>query len=319
MVKRSQKAGSPISWWPARPVLVTIVLPLAVSAVYAVSVDLITGSPDWTQLQKVSVNDRAIDLFARDIGGRIQFAIASTLLGLAACAAVIFAFDVLRRATRRWMASIVLPLAIACFVIYGVALLIDHNAISKIGPVLKNIRDALERNGGTVLDVNKVLAFNQIAALIGGGSLLACFAAVALPAATGDSDGSGLQMRMRDLERTTIFAAVVLVLLTAVNKSLADWPQAFLVESQQKSYAYLAGAIGSFWGASGTLTIVFALTPAFFALKADIDASARDRAASWKKDNGLEFDMKSGIGAAIAAAAPILTVPGIDLASKLLH
>jgi hypothetical protein len=60
-------------------------------------------------------------------------------------------------------------------------------------------------------------------------------------------------------------------------------------------------------------------------LRLDIDKSARawsedqEEANRWKKDHGLEFDMKSGIGAAIAAAAPMLTVPGIELASKLLH
>ncbi len=95
--------------------------------------------------------------------------------------------------------------------------------------------------------------------------------------------------------------------------------------SEQKAYAYLAGAIGTFWGTFSALTLVFALIPAFIGLKLDIDKAAQSDgrkdqdAADWKKGNGLEFDAKSGIGAAIAAAAPILTVPGIDLASKLLH
>jgi hypothetical protein len=320
MVERSANMTSPILRWRAWPVLLTIILPLAVSAAYAVSVDLITGTPDWAQLLRVSVNKEPIDLFARDIGGRMQFAIASTLLRLAACAAVIFALGVLaRRASLRQAISIVVATAIAYAVIYGIALFVDQQAMSKITPVLDHISNALQQNGHAALAVDTALRLNQLAAAVGGGALLACFTAVALRAAAGDTDESRLQSRMRDLATTTIFAAVFLVLLTAVNKSLADWPQAFLVESQQKSYAYLAGAIGSFWGTSGTLTLVFALTPAFFALKADIDAAASGRAANWKTEKGLEFDMKSGIGAAIAAVAPILTVPGIDLASKLLH
>jgi hypothetical protein len=131
---------------------------------------------------------------------------------------------------------------------------------------------------------------------------------------------------MRDLERTTIFCAVFLVILTALNKALVDWTQAFLDEHHQKAYAYLAGGISTYWGTVGTLVLVSALVPAIIGLKLDIDKTARlaaledqEKASRWKKHHGLEFDVKSGIGAAIVAAAPMLTVPGIELVSKLLH
>ncbi len=320
VAKSGAKALSPDLWslqaWPA---LLAIVLPLLVAALYAVLVDQIVGHPDWAQLLKVSPNGKPIDFFARDVGGHMQFAVASTLLWLAASGAVFFACTVVGRRTTGEMAAIPLTTLGLFVVICGTAWLFDHDAISKIEPVLKNISSALQKTGHEVLNADATLFWNQVAAVLGGGALLICFAAVALGSAEDKTGAEGLQGRMRELERTTIFAAVFLVLLTAVNKSLADWPQAFLEESQQKAYAYLAGAISAFWGTFASLFLVLALLPAFIGVKRDIDSLAMGREASWKKDNGLEFDTKSGIGAAIAAVAPILTVPGIDLASKLLH
>lgn len=351
-VKPGAKAARRVLWsWQAWPALLTIVLPLLATAAYAVSVDKIVGHQEWGQLLEVSPNGKPIDVFARDIGGHVQFAVASTLLWLAAFGAVVF-FAV----TVAWRRTIgearTILFTIAC--VFGVIFLLsrfDADGISNNAPVRENIRNALQQPGHKILDVGVVSTINQLADLIGGGLLLGCFAAVALGSAKDEPKGetkdkakhaakgetkdeandeakdkavaAGLQSRMRELEQTTIFAAVFLVLMTAVNKSLTDWPQAFLEESQQKAYAYLAGAISGFWGTYASLFLVLALLPAFIGVKLDIDSSAKSsakgREASWKKNNGLEFDTKSGIGAAIAAVAPILTVPGIDLASKLVH
>jgi hypothetical protein len=319
MVKPDAKALSPHLWWRAWPALLAIVLPLGVTALYAVSVDQIVGNPDWAQLLKVEPNGKPIDLFARDVGGHIQFAIASTLLWLAAFGAVLFACTVVGRRTISEAIAIPITAFGIFLVIFLLELWLDQNGISKIEPLLDNISSALQQTGHKAVGAHPTIGWNLGAAFLGGGALLACFAAVALGSAKDKTGAEGLQSRMRELERTTIFAAVFLVLLTAVNKSLIDWPQAFLEESQQKAYAYLAGSISAFWGTFATLFLVLALLPAFIGLKRDIDSFAKGREASWKKDNRLEFDTKSGIGAAIAAIAPILTVPGIDLASKLLH
>jgi hypothetical protein len=111
-----------------------------------------------------------------------------------------------------------------------------------------------------------------------------------------------------------------------VNKTLVDWPQAFLEDLHQRAYASLATAIGNYWRTLGALVLVSAFIPAFVSRTYDIETTARasegdDRAKidSWKKKYHLEFDVPSGIGVAIAAAAPILTTPTIDLASKLLR
>jgi hypothetical protein len=155
--------------------------------------------------------------------------------------------------------------------------------------------------------------------------LLAAFVSIAVPAGEGERDGGALRARLRALEQTTICCAIILVILTAVNKALVDWPQAFLSKPHQEAYAYLAGTISTFWGTFGTIVLVCALVPPFISLRWDIASAAKANgrhemaAARWKQDNKLDFDFKSALGAAIAAAAPMLTAPGIDLASKLLH
>jgi hypothetical protein len=68
-----------------------------------------------------------------------------------------------------------------------------------------------------------------------------------------------------------------------------------------------------------------AATRSIISLRLDIDRAARAQASPdeegterWKKNN-LGFDMKSGVGAAVASVAPILAVPGLNLVSKLFH
>jgi hypothetical protein len=305
-------------------------LPLAVSfGVYAFSVDhLIKDINDesWTTLRNVAFNPDAADQFMRDVGGRIQFGIASGLMRIAAAAATALTIIVLaRRIGSSAAISIAAVLVTVCTAFYFTALTLEqpHAFAGKSRVAIGYIYEAA-RPGG-FKNIDQAIRLNILASLVGGISLLAAFAAVALRARHDDNAAADLQGRMRDLERTTIFCAAFLVLLTALNKTLVDWTQAVLDEHHQKAYAYLAGAISTYWGTFGTLVLVSALVPAFVGLRLDIDKSARawsedqEEANRWKKDHGLEFDMKSGIGAAIAAAAPMLTVPGIELASKLLH
>src|SRR6266542_410159 len=235
------------AWWRAWPALLTILLPLAIALVYALSVDHLVGKPSWDELLKVTPNKEPIDFFARDVAGRIQFGIASTLLRIAACAAVILATIVLaRRVGTRAAIGIVGALVIGLIVIYAIERRGHYLDYGKIRIVIEKISRALTQSGEVLANIDRAILDNLLASFVGGACMLACFAAVALRAERGDTAAASLQARMRDLERTTIFSAVFLVLLTALNKSLVDWPQAFLGGSEQKAYAYLAGAIGTF-------------------------------------------------------------------------
>jgi hypothetical protein len=272
---------------------------------------------DWRQFNP-SLIDESFTRTARDMGGRMQFGIASALLRVGACASIILAYIIVagRLGKRR-----------AAYVLIGIIMTIVVFAALTSNPPASLITRALDPIlvPALVKMAHCVILGNLVASFIAGLSLLAAFAAIAMPANENERVAAALQKRMRALEQTTVCCALILAILTAVNKALIDWPQAFLAKTDQEGYAYLAGAISTFWGTFGTIVLVSALGPTFVSLRRDIANAAKangrhEMAASrWKQENRLEFDFKSGLGAAIAAAAPMLTAPGIDLASKLLH
>jgi hypothetical protein len=307
--------------WPA---LLTFCSPLFICfVVYAPSVEHLVSdvSPYFSYMLTATTRD--FDQFARDLAGRLQIGIVSTVLRVAAALAFLFASELLARTIGlRWTGVLVVLLLIATIGLYMFA---DFTRGSKIISVITQVRVAIKGGSGFDL-VQEAIRWNIVASLIGGSSIMAAFAAVALRTSPSTEQIAQLRNRSRDLQRATLLGAAFLVSLTALNKTLIDWPQAFIDKDQQHAFASLAGAIASYWGTFGALTLISALVPAFVSLNHDIDTAARvaimpaqQTPEDWRKNNGLEFDAKSGLGAAIAALAPILTVPGIDLASKLLH
>jgi hypothetical protein len=279
------------------------------------------------------------DQFARDLAGRLQIGIVSTVLHVAAAVAFLFASELLARTIGlRWTGLLVVLLFIVTIGLYlfsestyGSKIICATKEVCKaakgveIISAIMQVREATK--GESAFDlVQHAIRWNIVASLIGGTSIMAAFAAVALRTSPSAEPVTQLRNRSRDLQRATLLGAAFLVSLTALNKTLIDWPQAFIDKDQQHAFASLAGAIASYWGTFGALALISALAPAFVSLNHDIDMAARvatvpaeQTPEEWRKNNGLEFDAKSGLGAAIAALAPILTVPGIDLASKLLH
>jgi hypothetical protein len=315
-----------ISPWP----ILTVGLPLLMVVIvtfllYAAS---FISNAGWEQLKPspLPINELFV-LTARDIGGRIQFGTASVLLYIMSGASIILAYTVAANRFGRRLAvfgrrlAVYLTSGIVIAAVISVILAYFEPGISLIR---RSLNQVLTPNLFQMAD--QTIRWNLVASFIAGLGLLSAFAAVAMPANESERTGRALRQRMRALEQTTVCCAIVLVILTAVNKALVDWPQAFLIKDHREAYAYLAGAISTFWGTLGTIVLVSALLPTFVSLRRDIEKAAnpdetQDETATarWKQDNKLEFDFKSGIGAAVAAAAPMLTAPGIDLASKLLH
>jgi hypothetical protein len=312
---------SPHWFW----VIATVFAPLGAAGLYTWYAQSIIRQADWSHLtpewpQTDSVAGFAV--MARDLGGRVQFGVASALLLVVAVASLVLACFVIARRKRAIYAVAIVAVAgilgiIIAYYLSGEKLDLMHQALERIKIVAPS-QSPFE-------SLYAVFHYNPIVSNAAGASLLAAFFFIALPAGENERTGAALRTRMRALEQITICSAVLLVVLTAVNKTLIDWPQAFLNKANQEAYAYLAGAISTFWGTFGTIFLVSALIPAFISIRLDIDKAAKANgrhemaAARWKEDNKLEFDFKSGLGAAIAAAAPMLTAPGIDLASKLLH
>lgn len=321
--------------WPA---VVTVCLPYAfVFLVYEPSVAHLLKVPDWTALQQIEVSEAALDRFAQNIQGLFLFGIGSSFLRATALAAVVLAATILARKlgikAGLSIVAVILLLSLCAFVyVYktSVGVRYSHGPLSGfMRPVLHVVLDAVKERGVVLdistADVDLAILLNLLALTAGFNSLLAAFGAVAVRAAPGDLTPSQLSERGRALEWVTITTAALLVFVTAVNKALVVWPQGLMTSAGQKTYGYVAGAIANYWGAYGSGVLICALLPAYISLMADIASAAHAAGggslkgqADWRKENGMNFDFKSGVIAAITAGAPLLTGPSIDLFGRLL-
>jgi hypothetical protein len=290
--------------------------------------------PKWTELKTIGISPEALDRFAQNVQGLFLFGITSGFLRATALAAAAVSTIVLARrlGIRAGVAivSLMLIMALGLFAYsYGTSAGEAGGLLTGfIRPVIKVVLDAAREAGVTVdvsnRDLDLAILLDVLALNFGFNSLLACYGAIAIRATAADLTPTLLTQRGRALEWVAIMTAALLVFVTAVNKTLIVWPQGFLTPDGQKTYGYVAGAIADYWGAFGSGVLIFALLPTYVSLMADVASAARiavgdsEKAQDeWRKENGLEFDFKSGAIAAITAAAPILTGPSMDLFGKL--
>ncbi|HEY7192084.1 MAG TPA: hypothetical protein VH436_36300 [Vicinamibacterales bacterium] len=316
--------------WPA---LITIMFPCAFAfLIYEPSVAQLVKIPEWTALQRVELSKPDLDFFAQNLYGLFLVGIGSGFLRTAAGAAVVLSTVILwRRLGSRAALAIIAAILLASLVSFAVSVNSNPSArfASLMKPLLRVIIDAAKgadpRFPVSYDDLNLAISLNLLALNAGASSLVAAFAAIAIAAAPGDLTAARLRERGRALEHATIMIAALLVFLTAVNKALVVWPQGLLSAGGQKTFGYVANGIATYWGAFGTGFLICVLVPTYLSLMADIVRAAHAVAgdspkaqADWQKENGLSFDFKSGVFAAITAAAPILTGPGMDLLGRLL-
>jgi hypothetical protein len=321
--------------WPA---VVTVCLPyLFVFLIYEPSVAHLLKTPDWTALRQIEISQAALDRFAQNIQGIFLFGIGSGFLRATAVAAIVLAATALARnlgiKTGLSVVAAILALSLGAFT-YGYKTSVSvpdaHGPLGGfIRPVLHVVFAAAAERGvvldTSAADVDLAILLNLLALTAGFNSLLATFAAIAVRALPGDLTPSRLRERGHALQWSAIATAALLVFVTAVNKALIVWPQGLMTPESQKSYGYIAGAIATYWGAYGSGVLICALLPAYVSLRVDITSAARAAAGDslkaqddWQKENAMNFDVKSGVFAAITASAPVLTGPGIDLFGRLL-
>lgn len=160
-----------------------------------------------------------------------------------------------------------------------------------------------------------------IAATIGVMGVAALAFHLAILAWPVDSDAGALRRRKRTLNTTLAFSALVMTLSVAANRAFYHWPSAMLDENAAKAYGEMVSMASGYWGLVYTLALIAAVTPAVLSHRRDVYRMAEKKTDSkakiskWIDDEELRFAPRDGFGAAIAAAAPILTSPTLDLLS----
>jgi hypothetical protein len=145
--------------WRVWPALIAVSLPLAVSfGIYAFSVDHLIKdihNESWRTLRNVALNPDAADQLMRDVGGRIQFGIASGVMRTAAAAATALAIIVLARRIGSTAAiSIAAILVTMCTAFYFTALTLEqpHAFAGKSRLVIGYIYEAARPGGFKNID-----------------------------------------------------------------------------------------------------------------------------------------------------------------------
>jgi len=247
--------------------------------------------------------DPAMTFGAKDLRGRVSYAVASAFLYLAAAAAIVFGLWVVGHRDRARIASE----AILFFLFLGYLVARTPAAFDLLRPlVVERILAAANQMGPpfNVLasgdadrslfiqivgfffrDVDSfgdpavtgLVRLNSMIGLIAVGMLLAALASASVRPENPPTHEE-LLSRLRIMRIVLALGAAVLVAAVLCSKILIEWPTSLLSNSQQKAIAPIGDALNLMFGASCTMALIAALGPALAAFVLDRHAFRAARA-----------------------------------------
>jgi hypothetical protein len=301
--------------------------------------------------------DPAILLLARDIHGRTLYGVASGFLYLASVCAFTFGFIIVARKSKSVKVAILAALA---FSIMAYLIVMSPSAIERLRPlVVEGILDAapkaqppinlLTTNGslfetillaifsksrsGLSATVIALVRLNSVIALTSVGMLLSALASISV--LRGDEQRTRKQAHddLRDrLTNIHVFlglGAVLLVIAVAASRLLIQWATSLLIESQEIAIAPLGNALNQLFGATCTLILIAAATPAIAAFFLDrqkyyqkwpepldaepaaVEIKTGKRGA--RRIDDLRFATTASVGGVIGVFGPLMTPHAMQL------
>lgn len=287
------------------------------------------GAAPSTTNEKLTDDERKISLFARDLLGRTEYAMASAALWLTSTLCGIYGLYFIRK--RLGVAATLLSLLIFPYIGWKVAI----NSFDILRPlVVENVLVAaptkgLAGNGKSssfLLDwlfsqgegfcyplVTNLERFNTLIGFSAVCLLLMATASVSIRSQS-IREYSDLRDRRELMERLLYAGVAVLVIAVLESQALISWPTSLLAEGQQKAIAPIGDALMLMFGVAGTMTLVSVAIPALVAFELDrrdflttIAAGGLEGDANGSIDlNGLSFSTWPSIRAALGFAAPLL-------------
>jgi hypothetical protein len=255
------------------------------------------------QMDEKNEQDLAVTFLAKDLRGRVSFAVVSAFLYLASAAAIGFGLLVVGRRNGAWLAFG----AMLCFVFLGYIvastpaafdllrpLVVEHilAAANKLAPPMNSLasgdadRSLFNQFVGGLFRVDQfgdpavtgLVRLNSMIGLIAVGMLLAALASASVRPENPPNSPTNEELLSRHeelLSRREIMrivlalGAAVLVVSVLCSKILIEWPTSLLSNSQQKAIAPIGEALNLMFGASCTMALIAALGPALAALRLD--------------------------------------------------
>lgn len=268
-------------------------LPAEAAQTGAITQGMAQGKGQKTEAAPV---DAAILLPARDIHGRMLYAVASGFLYLASGFALAFGFWVVLVRNGAKIAA----LAAVAFALIAYAIVMRPTAIEQLRPlVVERILEAAPNaqppidllstngsrfetlllrmfpNGGSGLGatVLALVRLNTTIGLASVGMLLSALASVSVPRRgvqrSRDKAHRDLRDRLTAIHIVLGLGAALLVIAVAASKLLIQWPVSLLIEPQRTAIEPLANALNQLFGATCTLALLAAVAPALFAFALD--------------------------------------------------
>lgn len=301
-----------------RPGLVTFFAPLGVLAVM-IGMQL-RLRPQYffntVTLKFIDASGDEFGRFARDLDGRMTFAILSVAIWIAAVVAVFLAGIVLSRTWGRRTACLFLVMGVVVglviAVIFSWSSVIDCREAALRGPeitvrffhgfreiVVDNVLCAVELHhpeAPVLRSTEHIITFNSLLGFAGATAVMAAMGGLAMSDKA--ADVMRLRRRLDDFRTLTLMGSILFVLNALVTKTLTTWAQSMIAATDDATnFQHLANALLNGWAAQAS-TVLFA-TIGLCALFIYWQIEAAAAAAKNREADGI-----AGITAAVLEAMP---------------
>lgn len=133
-----------------------------------------------------------------------------------------------------------------------------------------------------------------------------------------------LRTRRRTLAVTLAAGGVLLAVAVATTHGFYHIAASMMTEAAAKPFLSLASSGAGYWGAIYSTLLVTLALPAILSLQRDGERAARhvkgeddlEAQRKWREAEGLTFRFNEKLGSSLAALAPLLTAPALDLLNR---
>ena len=277
---------------------------------------------DGTSAESIEQRDKSSLLAARDIGGRLQYAVASALLFSVSAAAFLFAAAcVAQRLGRAALLGLILAFALIAYLFASYQFAFDRVRPLVVESILgavdnRDFSNPLLIHGHQTMDlIVRLIKVDTWVALMAVGMLLASLYAVSIRHPEAKLTFSDLLTR-REIARWVLgFGSAILVITVLASKVLLNWLLSLLVPSQQLALKPIGDGMTLLLGAMGTIALSSAMAAVIAAFMLDVRRYRDDNARGSVNPQAsveLGFAPLASLTGIIAALAPLLISPLLE-------
>lgn len=180
---------------------------------------------------------------------------------------------------------------------------------------------------GAPADDGPIFVLTAATTMAAGAAVAVLAIALAAQARTGAPEGplSDLRRRRREVQRLLLCGALILTLAVAATRAFYHWPLGMLDKESEAMWSPVVSAATGYWGLFYSLILASAVGPAALSLRRDVQGFARAARIpagewrDWTERVGLRLAPRDAVFSILAAAAPVISGPAMDVLGGLLN